>query len=124
MPPLLRPVETQRRPRVGFHRLLFVSGRLESGIATAGASVPSSQSSQISKLDQSRGRAPALPKAVLLRKWLRDAAISDDNDEAVERSRFSPVPRMATPQITLILQQAAHEVLLWVGFGTLVGLAG
>jgi uncharacterized membrane protein YeaQ/YmgE (transglycosylase-associated protein family) len=33
------------------------------------------------------------------------------------------VPRMANPQITLILQQAAHEVLLWVGFGTLVGLA-
>jgi uncharacterized membrane protein YeaQ/YmgE (transglycosylase-associated protein family) len=30
---------------------------------------------------------------------------------------------MTTPQITLILQQAGHEVLLWVGFGTLVGLA-
>jgi uncharacterized membrane protein YeaQ/YmgE (transglycosylase-associated protein family) len=29
---------------------------------------------------------------------------------------------MAAPQITLILQEAAHEVLLWVGFGTLVGL--
>ncbi len=27
------------------------------------------------------------------------------------------------PQISEILQQAAHEVLLWVGFGTLVGLA-
>jgi uncharacterized membrane protein YeaQ/YmgE (transglycosylase-associated protein family) len=26
------------------------------------------------------------------------------------------------PQLTNILQQAAHEVLLWVGFGTLVGL--
>jgi len=35
----------------------------------------------------------------------------------------STVPWMANPQLTLILQQAAHEVLLWVGFGTLVGLA-
>ncbi len=29
----------------------------------------------------------------------------------------------ADPQITVILQDAAHEVLMWVGFGTLVGLA-
>jgi len=35
----------------------------------------------------------------------------------------STVPWMANPQLTLILQEAAHEVLLWVGFGTLVGLA-
>jgi uncharacterized membrane protein YeaQ/YmgE (transglycosylase-associated protein family) len=28
-----------------------------------------------------------------------------------------------SPQISLILQDAAHEVLMWVGFGTLVGLA-
>jgi uncharacterized membrane protein YeaQ/YmgE (transglycosylase-associated protein family) len=49
-------------------------------------------------------------------------AIGVDNDEAALHS-LSLVPRMATPQITVILQQAAHEVLLWVGFGTLVGLA-
>ncbi len=30
---------------------------------------------------------------------------------------------MSSPQISLILTQAAHEVLMWVGFGTLVGLA-
>jgi uncharacterized membrane protein YeaQ/YmgE (transglycosylase-associated protein family) len=29
----------------------------------------------------------------------------------------------ADPQISVILQDAAHEVLMWVGFGTLVGLA-
>lgn len=29
----------------------------------------------------------------------------------------------ADPQIAVILQDAAHEVLMWVGFGTLVGLA-
>jgi uncharacterized membrane protein YeaQ/YmgE (transglycosylase-associated protein family) len=29
----------------------------------------------------------------------------------------------ADPQITVVLQDAAHEVLMWVGFGTLVGLA-
>jgi uncharacterized membrane protein YeaQ/YmgE (transglycosylase-associated protein family) len=50
--------------------------------------------------------------------------VGDDNDEAALRPLSKRrVPRMATPQITLILQQAAHEVLLWVGFGTLVGLA-
>ena len=29
----------------------------------------------------------------------------------------------ADPQISVVLQDAAHEVLMWVGFGTLVGLA-
>jgi uncharacterized membrane protein YeaQ/YmgE (transglycosylase-associated protein family) len=29
----------------------------------------------------------------------------------------------ADPQMMVILQDAAHEVLMWVGFGTLVGLA-
>jgi uncharacterized membrane protein YeaQ/YmgE (transglycosylase-associated protein family) len=29
----------------------------------------------------------------------------------------------ADPQIVVVLQDAAHEVLMWVGFGTLVGLA-
>jgi len=38
-------------------------------------------------------------------------------------SLWFPVPRMSSPQISLILTQAAHEVLMWVGFGTLVGLA-
>jgi uncharacterized membrane protein YeaQ/YmgE (transglycosylase-associated protein family) len=123
MPPVFKPVEIQRRPRLGVHRLFFVSGGLECGIVPRGASIPSSQSSQISKFNQSREPGPALPTAVGRRKWFRDPAIGDDNDEAAERSRSSLVPRMATPQITLILQQAAHEVLLWVGFGTLVGLA-
>jgi uncharacterized membrane protein YeaQ/YmgE (transglycosylase-associated protein family) len=29
----------------------------------------------------------------------------------------------ADPQLSIVLQEAAHEVLMWVGFGTLVGLA-
>jgi uncharacterized membrane protein YeaQ/YmgE (transglycosylase-associated protein family) len=31
---------------------------------------------------------------------------------------------MVTPEIQTALENAAHEVLIWVGFGTLVGLAG
>jgi uncharacterized membrane protein YeaQ/YmgE (transglycosylase-associated protein family) len=31
---------------------------------------------------------------------------------------------MVTPEIQEAVQQAAHEVLVWVGFGTLVGLSG
>src|ERR1700761_7146762 len=39
---------------------------------------------------------------------------------------FSYDPRQRrppAPQLVEVCQQAAHEVLLWVGFGTLVGLA-
>lgn len=31
---------------------------------------------------------------------------------------------MVSPELQEILQKSAHEVLVWVGFGTLVGLAG
>jgi uncharacterized membrane protein YeaQ/YmgE (transglycosylase-associated protein family) len=31
---------------------------------------------------------------------------------------------MVTPEIQEVLERSAHEVLVWVGFGTLVGLAG
>jgi len=31
---------------------------------------------------------------------------------------------MVSPEIQEAVQQAAHEVLVWVGFGTLVGLSG
>lgn len=31
---------------------------------------------------------------------------------------------MVTPEIQEVLEKSAHEVLVWVGFGTLVGLAG
>ncbi len=31
---------------------------------------------------------------------------------------------MSTPEIMPLLEQSAREVLMWVGFGTLVGLAG
>ena len=31
---------------------------------------------------------------------------------------------MVSPEIQVVLEKSAHEVLVWVGFGTLVGLAG
>ena len=31
---------------------------------------------------------------------------------------------MVSPEIQEVLEKSAHEVLVWVGFGTLVGLAG
>ncbi len=48
-----------------------------------------------------------------------------DNDYAGFQGESVPIwCRMsADPQITVVLQDAAHEVLMWVGFGTLVGLA-
>lgn len=31
---------------------------------------------------------------------------------------------MVSPEFSEVLQQSAHEILVWVGFGTLVGLSG
>jgi uncharacterized membrane protein YeaQ/YmgE (transglycosylase-associated protein family) len=55
----------------------------------------------------------------------RAASCVDDNEScdcatpSVRFGCFMP----ADPQMMVILQDAAHEVLMWVGFGTLVGLA-
>jgi uncharacterized membrane protein YeaQ/YmgE (transglycosylase-associated protein family) len=55
----------------------------------------------------------------------RAASGVDDNESydftmpSVRLGCFMP----ADPQMMVILQDAAHEVLMWVGFGTLVGLA-
>jgi uncharacterized membrane protein YeaQ/YmgE (transglycosylase-associated protein family) len=51
---------------------------------------------------------------------------NDDNeleDSAASCSLIKEIGMPIDPHVSQILQDSAHEVLLWVGFGTLVGLA-